>query len=162
MPAGDAVLRALAGHLVGSCGGRFPAYRYGGDAFAVLMAGVDKEDAFLLMEETRRAFTGEHEFDVGEERVKLSVSITIGVAAYPDDATTPQELMRKANEAVYRAKVGGRAKVCLAREEKMITKTSHYAQGQLYGLSRLAKREGIGEAVLLREALDDLLRKYNA
>jgi hypothetical protein len=70
--------------------------------------------------------------------------------------------MRKASEALYRAKVGGRNKVCLAREERMVTKTSHYAQGQLYGLSRLAKRKGVGEAVLLREALDDLLRKYNS
>jgi len=51
--------------------------------------------------------------------------------------------------------------VCLAREEKMVTKTSHYQQGQLLGLRRLAEREGIGEAVLLREALNDLLRKYN-
>jgi hypothetical protein len=32
----------------------------------------------------------------------------------------------------------------------------------LAGLSRLAKRMGVGEAVLLREALDDVLRKYNA
>lgn len=160
--AGDDVLRVLAEYLVTSSGGRFPVYRYGGDAFAVLMPGVDKEEAFLLMEETRRAFTGDHEVGAGDKRVRFSVSITIGVAAYPDDATAPQELMRKANEAVYRAKVGGRAKVCLAREEKMVTKTSHYTQGQLHGLSRLAKREGIGEAVLLREALDDLLRKYNA
>jgi hypothetical protein len=44
----------------------------------------------------------------------------------------------------------------------MVTKTSHYTQGQLAGLARLAKRMGAGEAVLLREALDDVLRKYNA
>ena len=69
---------------------------------------------------------------------------------------------RFGKRAVYGGKVGGGAKVCLAREEEMVTKTSHYTQGQLHGLSRLAKREGIGEAVLLREALDDLLRKYNA
>ncbi len=44
----------------------------------------------------------------------------------------------------------------------MVTKTSHYTQGQLLGLRRLSEREGFGEAVLLREALNDLLRKYNA
>ena len=44
----------------------------------------------------------------------------------------------------------------------MVTKTTHYTQGQLEGLSRLAKREGLNEATLLREALDDLLRKRNS
>lgn len=43
----------------------------------------------------------------------------------------------------------------------MVTKTSHYTQGQLERLAALAKRENLGEAALLREALDDLLRKYD-
>jgi diguanylate cyclase (GGDEF)-like protein len=160
--AGDGVLKALSAFLQEMFSGRGQVYRYGGDAFAVLLADVEKEEAFLLLEEARRSFVGDHEVEAGDTRATVPISITVGVAAVPDDANTPQELTRKANEAVYRAKVGGRAKVCLAREEKMVTKTSHYTQGQLHGLSRLAKREGIGEAVLLREALDDLLRKYNA
>ena len=65
------------------------------------------------------------------------------------------------SDALHRAKTTGRNKVSLAREERMITKTSHYTQGQLERLSELATREGVGEAVLLREALDDLLRKYS-
>jgi hypothetical protein len=80
----------------------------------------------------------------------------------PDDGDAPQGLQRKLLAAIYRAKVAGGGKACLAREEKMVTKTSHYDQGQLEGLARLAKRQGQGEAVLLREALDDLLMKYNA
>ncbi len=71
-------------------------------------------------------------------------------------------MVQRASGALYRAKVSGRSKVCLAREEKMVTKTSHYTQGQLLGLRRLAEREGIKDAELLREALNDLLRKYNA
>jgi hypothetical protein len=43
----------------------------------------------------------------------------------------------------------------------MVTKTSHYTFEQLKRLSDLAKREGLGEAVLLREALDDILKKYD-
>ena len=43
----------------------------------------------------------------------------------------------------------------------MIPKTSHYTQDQLQRLSKLAAREGIGEAFLLREALDLLLKKYD-
>ena len=49
----------------------------------------------------------------------------------------------------------------LAKEEKMVPKTSHYTSDQLKRLSKLSKREGIGEAVLLREALDMLLKRYD-
>ena len=54
-----------------------------------------------------------------------------------------------------------RNKVTMAREEKMIPKTSHYTQEQLQRLGKLSKLEGIGEAILLREALDMLLKKYD-
>jgi hypothetical protein len=42
----------------------------------------------------------------------------------------------------------------------MAPKTAHYTLTQLERLGELAKEQGIGEAVLLREALDDLLIKY--
>ena len=42
----------------------------------------------------------------------------------------------------------------------MATKTTHYTLTQLERLSKLSKEENVGEAVLLREALDDLLIKY--
>lgn len=127
-------------------------YRFGGDAFALMLPGVEKEQAFLKVEQLRQ--------QVAEAEQGFTVSA--GIASVPDDAAGPKDLVLKASEALYRAKVSGRNKVCLAREEKMVTKTSHYQQGQLLGLRRLAEREGIGEAVLLREALNDLLRKYNA
>lgn len=43
----------------------------------------------------------------------------------------------------------------------MIPKTSHYTNDQLKSLTKLSKREGVGEAILLREALDMLLKKYD-
>ena len=48
----------------------------------------------------------------------------------------------------------------LAYEEKMVPKTAHFTATQLERLADLAKDQAIGEAVLLREALDDLLIKY--
>jgi len=76
------------------------------------------------------------------------------------DAQDENELLRKADQALYKAKATGRNKIVLSYEEKMSPKTSHYTLTQLERLSELAKEQGVGEAVLLREALDNLLIKY--
>lgn len=159
---GDQVLIDLVDAFQADLAGDGTVYRFGGDALAVLMPGVEKEQAFLRMEALRSAYAGDRRVTVNGNPVVVSVSVSMGLAAYPDDGTKAPDVIHKANEALYRAKVSGRNKICLAREEKMVTKTSHYMQGQLLGLRRLAEREQIGEAVLLREALNDLLRKYNA
>lgn len=169
--AGDETLKRLAGFLKEAFREKGMVFRYGGDAFAVLLAGMEKEKAFLTVEQMRSVFNAEglaigpsnSESAAGKRRSgPKPVTVSVGVAAYPDDGAQALEIARKASEAIYRAKAGGGNKVCLAREEKMVTKTSHYTQGQLYGLSRLAKRMKTGEAELLREALDDLFRKHNA
>jgi hypothetical protein len=70
------------------------------------------------------------------------------------------ELLRKADQALYRAKMAGGGKIRLASDEKMVPKTSHYTQTQLERLTKLAAERQVGEAELLREAMDDLLAKY--
>jgi predicted signal transduction protein with EAL and GGDEF domain len=96
----------------------------------------------------------------GKKKIELTVTISGGIAAFPLDGRTDNEMVRKADQALYRAKATGRNKICLAQEERMVTKTTHYPQTQLERLAQLAQKEGLGEAVLLREALDDLLLKY--
>ncbi len=130
-------------------------YRNGGDEFAILFYGeMEKEDVFLCLEELRREYP-----------VKLpngdAQEMSIGMAVAYEDANRYQELIRKADSAMFRAKFSGRNRVTMAKEEKMVPKTSHYTQDQLKRLAKLAKREGIGEAILLREALDMLLKKYD-
>ena len=151
--AGDRVLIDTGRYLAADLPQGAEIYRIAGDEFGILFPGMEKEDVFLLMEQKRAAF-GVKAPD-GEE-----MTISIGIAAAFDDASRYQELMRKAESAMYRAKYAGHNKVALAREEKMVPKTSHYTSDQLKRLSALSKREGIGEAILLREALDMLLKKY--
>lgn len=159
---GNAIIDWFGKSLATALDGKAELVRYGGDAFAAILGGTEKEEAFLLAESARRALEGNHIVYAGDQSVKFSLTASAGLASFPDDGASCVDVVRKANEALYRAKAGGRNKVCLAREERMVTKTSHYTQGQLAGLARLAKRMGVGEAVLLREALDDVLRKYNA
>ena len=161
--AGDNVLTAIAEHIKKIDNGDFSFYRYGGDCFAILMPGVEKEKAFLLFEKSREALSGKPiKVSVGNsEKTELFVSISAGVATYREDGINVVEMVRKADGAMYRAKMTGRNKVSIARDEKMVTKTSHYTTEQLQRLSELAKEKSIGEAILLREALDDLLKKYD-
>lgn len=159
---GDDVLCALASALVDHLEKPATVFRFGGDAFAALLPEVEKEQAFLQMEAFRADFSKTREVSMGGKSESLAVTVSMGLSTFPDDGVKASDVIHKANEALYRAKVSGRNKICLAREEKMVTKTSHYMQGQLMGLRRLAEREKIGEALLLREALNDLLRKHNA
>lgn len=152
---GDRVLIEAGNYLRESLPEGARLYRYGGDMFTVLFArGTEKEEAFLLMEQLRKAYAV-------ASRDGVPQTVTIGVASAPEDGARAPELISKADGAMFRAKVNGRNRVCLAREEKMVTKTSHYTVDQLQRLTKLSKREGIGEAVLLREALNAMLKKYD-
>lgn len=152
---GDRVLIAAGEYLGGVLPNSARLYRYSGDEFAILFnGGMEKEEAFLLLEDVRRQY-------VNPSPDGTVNTITIGVASAPDDGNRYQELIRKADGAMYRGKMNGSNRVMLAREEKMVTKTSHYTVEQLQRLTKLSKREGIGEAILLREALDSLLKKYD-
>ncbi len=152
--AGDQVLIAIGNHLKEQLPEDASLFRLKGDEFGVIFNGErEKEDVFLLMEKIRSTLSVV--LPDGE-----NMTLSIGIAAAFDDAARYYELVRKAEGAMFRAKQNGRNRVALAREEKMVTKTSHYTQDQLQRLTKLSKREGTGEAILLREALDMLLKKY--
>lgn len=108
----------------------------------------------------RRAVESQGNFKEGDTAYELQITLSAGIASYPVDGRSEAELLRKADQAMYRAKEMGGNQVRLAYEERMVPKTSHYTQTQLERLSRLSEKEGVGEAVLLREALDNLLLKY--
>jgi len=156
--AGDAVLKAIAEQLGKVADAR--AIRYGGDEFVAIFPGLEREQAFLRLEKLREAIAGIESLKVEGQTLPIRMSISVGVAACPIDGSGEAELMRKADGALYRAKLSGRNKVSLAYEERMAPKTSHFTLTQLERLAELARDQGVGEAVLLREALDDLLVKY--
>ena len=130
-------------------------FRIGGDEFGIIFRGtMEREDIFLLLNEMRKNYNVKTPAGVQQ-------TITVGMATAFEDANRCAELIRKADGALYRAKVAGGNKVAMAKEEKMVPKTSHFTQDQLQRLAKLSKREGVGEAILLREGLDLLLKKYD-
>ncbi len=158
MPAGDAVLAAVSRTLEEALPNTARVARWGGDELCAALPDTRLDDAFTLLEEFRRR-VGALEFS---EWPRLRLTSSIGLAAYPANGSTDVELVRAADQALYVAKVTGRNKVSLPlADSRMVTKTSYYTATQLERLSELAKKVKRNEATLLREGLDDLLKKYN-
>jgi diguanylate cyclase (GGDEF)-like protein len=132
--------------------------RFGADEFVVGLPNTRIDDAFTLAEEFRRRVAALRL----QEWPDMRITCTIGLASFPAHGKRLPELLREADQALYAAKLGGRNKVALPLAEgRMITKTSYYTATQLERLAQLAKRVDRNEATLLREALDDVLKKYN-
>lgn len=157
---GDAVLAEIGMLLEEQLGAGAILGRYGGDELAALLPDTEREQAFLAIERMR--FTVENKEDYQFEGSKFSINVTIsaGIASFPIDGQNEVELLRKADQALYRAKESGRNTIRLAYDERMVPKTTHYTMTQLERLTKLAQEQGCTEAELLREALDELLKKY--
>jgi diguanylate cyclase (GGDEF)-like protein len=157
--AGDELLQSISSLICSVVPDESIVARYGGDEFAVLFPDIEREQALLLLE-TLRNNTVAMKFDLPSVGGISAVTISAGLATYPVDGNTQNELVRKADQALYRAKEFGGNSVRLSYAERMVPKTTHYTQTQLERLTKLAETEEVGEAVLLREALDMLLLKY--
>jgi diguanylate cyclase (GGDEF)-like protein len=153
--AGDRFLVSAGEYIRDSLPEGAKVYRIGGDEFGIIFRGTtEREEIFLFLNEMKNNYSVTTPDGVRQ-------TITVGMATAFEDASRCTELIRKADGALFRAKVAGGNKVAMAKEEKMVPKTSHFTQDQLQRLAKLSKREGVGEAILLREGLDLLLKKYD-
>ncbi len=82
--------------------------RYGGEEFCVILPETDKTGALVAAERIRAAVQGSQ---VKAYDVECSVTVSIGVATFPDDASHTEELLDKADWSLYRAKKMGRNRV---------------------------------------------------
>lgn len=138
-----------------------PIGRLAGDAFLLILVGVEPEEAFLELEKIRARWSArEHRLGAGKSRRSLKATLSIGLAGFPKDGRLDDQVLARALAALRRAKRLGKDRIGLPPDDAMTTKTSHYTRTQLDALRRLAKDQGRNDAGLLREALEDLLLKY--
>jgi diguanylate cyclase (GGDEF)-like protein len=107
-PAGDAVIRQIAQTLKEVSRDNDTAARLGGEEFGLLLAGVDLERAASAAERLRAVLSGRRVDGVG------TVTVSIGVASCPDNATSERMLYSASDGALYVSKNSGRDRVSIA------------------------------------------------
>ena len=104
--AGDAVLQEVAHVIEQSVRNIDVAARYGGEEFVVILVETDREEALAVAERIRKRLR-----DAGFTANGVPLTVSIGIAGYPDDADRREDLLNKADWAMYLAKRRGRDQV---------------------------------------------------
>jgi diguanylate cyclase (GGDEF)-like protein len=105
---GDLVLHRVAGMLKAGARNKDVVARYGGDELALILPDLDRAQAAEVAERLRAS--------VRAAEGGMGVDLTIGVAAYPDDATDQTELLARVHAATYAGKRRGRGTIVQAVE----------------------------------------------
>jgi len=124
-PSGDKLLNQI-GKIIESCTrsiGR--AFRYGGDEFIMILPQTTTENAYRVAERVRGQIAE------GMENKAITVTCSIGLAGYPSDGVTPDQLVDASDTALYHAKRTGGNRICLSSKilSESVTEAGTYTRG---------------------------------
>jgi diguanylate cyclase (GGDEF)-like protein len=105
-PQGDALLKLAAKVMLSGLRNVDAVCRYGGDEFAMILPDTSVADAFDVAERLRKTFSSQSPGDL---------TLSLGIAGFPDHAQTAQELIDQADRALYQAKNQGRDQSVIAQ-----------------------------------------------
>jgi diguanylate cyclase (GGDEF)-like protein len=106
---GDIVLKHITNSITGALDEGDIVSRYGGEEIAILLAGTDKDKARKKAEFIRKRV---EENPLVVRRETHNVTVSIGVSSYPEDCVSEEDLVKKSDDRLYKAKAGGRNRVC--------------------------------------------------
>ncbi|MBN1188350.1 MAG: diguanylate cyclase [Dehalococcoidales bacterium] len=141
--AGDEVLRRIGEHIQGSIRNIDIAARYGGEEFAIILPGTSLEDARIMAERIRKTI------ETRTTQRAMPVTVSLGVAQWPIDGVIKEDLISRADKALYLAKQKGRNCTCLSSEipeEEIVTAILSKADTNPKSLSILYALEAIVDA----------------
>lgn len=118
-PAGDAVLKHVAGLLTGQLRTVDHLARVGGEEFAIIMVETGAKDALETIQRLL-VLLAESPCALPDRTETVTVTISAGIAMMPEDADTTQALFEAADKALYTAKRTGRNRVIMATAKNMV------------------------------------------
>ena len=98
--------------------------RYGGEEFIVMLPGISKEDAFVYAERLREKIAS-HPFQHREQQPLGCISVSGGVASFPEDGDSIYKVIQLADKSLYRAKSEGKNRVFLSQYRCISDKTKN-------------------------------------
>jgi diguanylate cyclase (GGDEF)-like protein len=103
-----------AGHIIRDCvGSADTAARYGGEEYLAYVM-CDRDEGFCAAEKIRKRIeTYPFPASALNSDKTMNITISLGVASFPEDGMTALELVQKADQALFRAKMSGRNRTCL-------------------------------------------------
>jgi diguanylate cyclase (GGDEF)-like protein len=112
---GDQVLKQLAKLFRKSIRACDFLARYGGEEFVVILPETSESEAFMVGERIVLS-VNQKVFKISKGKILKKLSVSIGLASYPNDAVDPDDLIRKADLALYRSKQLGKNRICIFKE----------------------------------------------
>jgi diguanylate cyclase (GGDEF)-like protein len=113
---GDEVLQQVAAIMLGSVRATDVVVRYGGEEFVILLPETGRDDAQQVAEKLRQTIAESTLATTFRPGGTLELTVSAGVAAYPSDCGSGEELILKADKALYFAKQHGRNRVATVTE----------------------------------------------
>ncbi len=110
-PAGDALLKILSKLLQERVRNVDFVARYGGEEFVIVLPETHKKGAMALANSIRKQIS-EYPFEGRENQPEHKVTISVGIATYPNDGMSAEALIKHSDDALYLAKRNGRNRVC--------------------------------------------------
>ena len=107
--AGSQTLKLFGGFIRQTLDPKYPIVRFGGDEFVILLPGVTRAQAVEIVEDLQLALAGE--MFTPADGASFPLSASFGIASFPEDAGDLRELLARADEAMYRAKRGGKGRI---------------------------------------------------
>jgi diguanylate cyclase (GGDEF)-like protein len=107
---GDQALRKVASVLEDKLRRADILCRYGGEEFVVILPEINLKNATIVAEKLRKAIINKMKYDDHQSK---TITISVGVASFPENSTDEEIILGMADQALYQAKESGRNKVCV-------------------------------------------------
>src|SRR5208337_475198 len=116
---GDKLLSDFARVLKGRCRKSDVIGRYGGEEFVVIASQTSKENTNVLCTKLREAMK-KYKF-IGSSGGNVQVTFSAGISSFPEDGSSVDELLKKADEAMYKSKMSGKDAITLCGMQSPVT-----------------------------------------